>query len=139
MKATLIRYDQDQGGTFGVLILDGRPFCSTLEPMDKGNVANVSCIPGDTTYICGIVDSPKYGPTFEVQGVPGRSHILIHSGNLVEHTKGCILLGKYEGKLKGNRAVLNSGETFRHFLSMCVGLTEFPLEIVEAARLKEVA
>ena len=136
MKVTLIRYDEDRDGTFGVMLIGGKPFCSTLEPMDKGNAQDVSCIPAGT-YVCGIVDSPKYGSTFEVQNVPGRSHILIHSGNVIEHTKGCILLGEYEGKLKADRAVLNSGATFRKFMHSMIGLTDFELEIVEAARLKE--
>lgn len=136
MKVTIIRYDEDQDGTFGVMVVDGMPFASTLEPMDKGNATNVSCIPaGD--YDCGIVDSPRFGRTFEVKDVPGRSHILFHAGNVIEDTHGCILVGAYEGKLQGNRAVKNSGDTFRRFLSMCSGLTDFGLEIVEAARLKE--
>jgi hypothetical protein len=138
MQVTLIRYDEDKDGTFGVLIVDGRPFASTLEPLDKGNASNISCIPAGE-YVCGIVDSPRFGRTFEVQDVPGRDHILFHSGNVLEHTHGCILLGEYEGKLKGDRAVLNSGATFHRFLGLCVGLTEFRLEIVEAARLKEAA
>lgn len=132
MQATLIRYDEDLDGTFGVLIVDGRPLASTLEPMDKGNVRNVSCIPAGG-YECGIVDSPRFGRTFEVKDVPGRDHILFHAGNVMEDTHGCILLGEYEGKLKGDRAVLNSGNTFRRFLGLCSGLTGFGLRIVEAA------
>ncbi|BCS87347.1 DUF5675 family protein [Pseudodesulfovibrio sediminis] len=131
MQVRLIRYDEDQDGTFGVLLVDGRPFCSVLEPMDKGNAVNISCIPAGE-YVCGIVDSPRFGRTFEVKDVPGRSHILFHAGNVVEDTHGCLLLGEYEGKLHGDRAVLNSGNTFRRFLAACVGLTEYRLEILEA-------
>jgi hypothetical protein len=29
----------------------------------------------------------------EIAGVPGRSHILLHSGTLAAHSEGCILLG----------------------------------------------
>ncbi|WP_285907677.1 DUF5675 family protein [Pseudodesulfovibrio pelocollis] len=134
MGATLIRYDEDRDGTFGVLIIDGRPFCSTLEPPDLNNAANISCIPPGV-YTCGIVDSPRYGRTFEVQDVPGRTHILIHSGNIVAHTMGCILLGQYVGKLKGDRAVLNSGATFSRFMAQMSGLTEFRLTILETAGL----
>jgi hypothetical protein len=138
MQATLIRYDEDRDGTFGVLLIDGKPFAATLEPMDRGNARNVSCIPAGE-YLCSIVDSPHFGRTFEVQDVPDRDHILFHSGNVIEDTAGCILVGEREGKLRGDRAVLNSGATFRRFLATCSGLTEFRLEIVEAARLVEAA
>ncbi|XXJ19867.1 DUF5675 family protein [Desulfovibrio caledoniensis] len=138
MQATLIRYDEDRDGTFGVLLVDGRPFASTLEPMDRGNARNVSRIPAGE-YLCSIVDSPRFGRTFEVLDVPGRDHILFHAGNVIEDTAGCILLGEREGKLHGNRAVLNSGATFGRFLAACSGLTEFRLGIVEAARLVRAA
>ncbi|NDV19236.1 hypothetical protein GO013_07360 [Pseudodesulfovibrio sp. JC047] len=138
MKVTIIRYDEDQDGTFGVMLVDGMPFASTLEPMDKGNAVNISCIPAGE-YECGIVDSPRFGRTFEVNNVPGRSHILFHAGNVVGDTRGCILLGAHEGILHGDRAVLNSGNTFRRFLAMCSGLTGFDVKILEAERLKEAA
>ena len=135
MKVKLIRYDEDKDGTFGVLLIDGKAFCSTLEPVDRDNRANVSCIPGDAIYKCEAVESPRYGKTFEVVDVPGRSHILFHAGNFAKDTKGCILLGEHEGKLFGDRAVLNSGKTFAKFLKKLPPITGFTLEIVEAAKL----
>ncbi|WDP86146.1 MAG: hypothetical protein HUN05_14270 [Desulfobacter sp.] len=75
--------------------------------------------------------SPKYGDTFEITGVPNRTHVLIHPGNLVKHTRGCVLLGQYFGKLTGNRAVLNSGVTFKNFLNRAGTTSSFELEIRE--------
>lgn len=74
----------------------------------------------------------KYPDTFEVTGVQGRSYILFHSGNVEGHTEGCILLGEKIGKLREDRAILNSGKTFNNFIKELVLQDEFKLTIVEA-------
>lgn len=129
-KAELIRLEKGYDGTFGVLRLDGQVFCVTLEPPDRGNAANVSCIPAGR-YACRRVESPRFGVTYEVTGVPGRSHILLHPGNLTEDTHGCVLLGKHFGLLRGDRAVLNSGRTFTEFMERCHDAEGFPFVIEE--------
>lgn len=130
MKVDIIRVEEGSEGTFGVLRLDGFAFCVTLEPPDLDNRANVSNIPPGT-YRAVRVKSPRYGETYEITGVPGRSHILFHAGNVVEHTKGCVLLGQYFGKLKGDRAVLNSGVTFAQFLAAVGGVPAFTVNVLE--------
>jgi hypothetical protein len=89
----------------------------------------VSSIPAQQ-YICRPYKSPTHGKTFQVRNVPGRDHILFHAGNLAKHTEGCILLGEHFGKLKGDRAILNSGATFKAFLAE-VGERPFHLTIYE--------
>jgi hypothetical protein len=127
----LIRLEEDfLHGTFGVLKIDKEVFCVTLEPPDKENVQNVSSIPAQQ-YECHRYDSPKYGETFKVMHVPGRDHVLFHGGNIVSHTKGCILLAQYFGKLKGNRAVLNSGATFKNFMRVMENQNQFHLTVKE--------
>lgn len=111
----LIRLEETEQGTFGVLKIDKRVFCVTLEPSDEENASNISSIPAQQ-YMCERVYSPKYGETFEIRNVPERTHVLFHAGNIAKHTKGCVLLGEYFGKLKGDRAVLNSGNTFKFFM-----------------------
>ena len=118
-------------GVFGVLRVQKEVFCVTLEPPDFNNAKNISCIPAGQ-YVCCRVKSPRFGNTFEVRHVPDRSKILFHAGNTVSDTEGCILLASGYGKLKGNRAVLNSGATFNLFLSQMQGLDEFGLTIREA-------
>lgn len=115
----LIRLETGHEGTIGVLKINKRVFCSTLEPPDLQNARGASNIPAGQ-YCCGFVLSPKFGPAYEVQNVPGRSSILFHAGNTVDHTQGCILLGQYPGKLRGDRAVLNSGKTFKRFMDIVV-------------------
>lgn len=126
----IIRLEESDDGTFGVMMIDGHVFCVTLEPPDLDNKSNVSNIPpGSYTLRRGM--SPKYGETFEISGVRSRSHILIHAGNIVDHTKGCVLVAQYFGKLKGDRAVLNSGKTFRSFMAKMEGMQACTIDIVE--------
>lgn len=113
----LIRLEANlEFGTFGVLRINKRVFCVTLEPPDLENQLNRSSIPAGQYFMKRTV-SMSYGHTFEVCDVPGRAHILFHPGNLVSHTQGCILLARHYGKLAGNRAVLNSGRTFKAFMA----------------------
>ncbi len=130
MNIKLIRLEESDDGTFGALVIGGKVFCVTLEPPDEGNQRNISNIP-PYKYICVRIKSLKYGNTFEVTNVPGRSHILFHRGNEVKDTKGCILLGNQFGKLRSERAILNSGFTFSMFMNMMTNVDAFELEIVE--------
>ena len=117
-------------GTFGALRFDTEAFCVTLEPPNFANMRNISCIPA-AQYMCGRVVSPKFGDTFEVRHVPNRSSILFHPGNRVKDTEGCIVTAQYFGKLRGDRAVLNSGATFKRFMDKLDGEDEFHLTIRE--------
>lgn len=131
MILELIRLEEnDQFGTFGVLKINKEVFCVTLEPSDKLNAPCVSSIPAQQ-YKCKRITSPKYGETFEVTKVPGRDHVLFHSGNIVEHTQGCILLAQHFGKLNHNRGILNSGVTFQNFMRELKGVGEAHLTIRE--------
>lgn len=121
----------DDHGTYGVLIDGTRPFAVTLERPWLNNEKSASCIPAGQ-YTCRRVRSPKFGNTFEVTGVPGRTHILFHKGNQVEETQGCILVAEQFGKLgNGNVAVLQSGAGHAEFMLLLSGLDEFALNVVE--------
>lgn len=118
--AELIRLEESHQGTIGVLRINKEVFCMTLEPPDELNVSNISHIPAQQ-YLCNPYTSPKYKETYIVDGVPGRDYILFHAGNTASHTHGCILLGSTTGKLRGERAVLNSGKTFERFMEKMGG------------------
>jgi hypothetical protein len=115
-------------GTFGVLKIQKQVFCVTLEPADLLNRPNESCIPAQQ-YWCNRIVSPKFGETFEVKNVPGRTMILFHPGNFEEHTDGCILLAQHFGKIGKNRGVLNSGETWTKFMNKMFDFPGFHLTI----------
>ena len=82
----------DPTGTLGELILNGKIICQTLERPWKDNTPEISCIPTGE-YLCKRTNSPKFGETFEITNVPNRTHILMHSGNYVTDSTGCVLLG----------------------------------------------
>lgn len=73
-------------------LFDGKYLCDTLELPRR---AKRCCIP-DGSYTFVMCKSPKFGRVLpRLVDVPGRSGILIHSGNTVKDTLGCILVGKY--------------------------------------------
>lgn len=104
-------------GTFGVLVVDGEAFCVTLEPYSRNNAASVSNINAGQ-YLCEVVNSPAWGHTYTVTNVEGRDYIRFHSGNTDDNTEGCIIIAQYFGKLQGDRAVLNSGNTHKAFMEL---------------------
>ena len=127
----IIRLEENfKYGTFGVMKLNKEVFCVTLEPPDIENTKNISSIPAQQ-YLCRRIISPKYSECFEIQDIPNRDHVLFHAGNVVEHTKGCVILAEHYGKLQENRAILNSGNTFKKFMKLMEGYNEFHLTIRE--------
>jgi hypothetical protein len=126
----LIRLEDCHDGTFGILKINKEVFCVTLEPPDNLNRSEKSCIPAQQ-YVCNRYKSPSYGDTFIVHNVPSRSGILFHPGNTRKDTAGCIIVAQYFGKLRGFRAILNSGKTFREFMEIMAGEQQFHLTIKE--------
>lgn len=124
----LIRLEEGPEGTFGVLKVNKRIFCMTLEPKDMLNEQNISCIPAPQQYTCQ-KRMTKYGETFEAMNVPGRAGILFHSGNFLGDTLGCILLGQYTSKLRDERGVFNSGNTMKAFMEKMKDIDSFLLTI----------
>lgn len=127
----IIRVEERDEGTFGVVTICGQAFCVCLEKPDRLNAGNISNIPPGQ-YVCKKYSSPKFKKTFQVMDVVNRSLILFHKGNLVRDSRGCILLAQHFGKLNGKRAVLNSGKTFKRFMEIMEGVDKFYLTIVES-------
>ena len=121
LNVELFRLMRSNQGTLGKLFCEGFS-CYTLELPWRDNKRSISCIPPES-YEVKTRLSPKYGKIYWVSDVPGRSFILIHSGNWAGDTKkgfkthvnGCILLGQKRGLLAGQLAVLNSRITVRRF------------------------
>ena len=123
----LIRYYTPMG-TFGEL--GGRMISRwcTVEKEWVDNEKYISCIPEDA-YLCERTDSPRFGETFEVVGVPNRFGILFHVANFEENVQGCIGLGTDIGTINDRWAVLNSKDAFREFMEYMEGEDEFILDI----------
>ena len=100
----LLRLDRaylpDGSGTFGCLSI-GEARLYTLERPWLGNERSVSCIP-EGVYTMGLRTSPVVQRTsrgshpqgWEIEDVPGRTFIMIHPGNYVRNSEGCVLIGK---------------------------------------------
>ena len=115
----LVRKARMDKYTIGVLIIDGRKFCDTLEDkvrdlIDKngdgdfddqgeGKVYAETAIPAGTYDIVVTKSSTFKRELPLLLNVPGFSGIRIHSGNTAEHSKGCILVGNNTaiGKVTG--------------------------------------
>ena len=129
-QVKIIRVESDfMHGTFGVLLINGEATCVTLEKYWYGNQPYHSCIyPGQ--FLVVKHTSLKYGWTFKVLGVQGRTDILFHVGNFENDTNGCILLGEKYGVIQGKRCIKNSLLAFQNFMDKLKGVEAFKLNII---------
>ena len=124
MKSVILkRYESGDHGSFGFLIGPGFKL-HVIELPWRDNRSNLSCIPAGK-YRCELVRSPRFGVVYHVKNVPGRSHVLIHSGNYAgdslkgwkTHSHGCILPARKRGRLGKQKAVLCSKSALSAFMS----------------------
>ncbi len=126
LNVTLERISTSDHGSVGVVFINGKFFCYSMERPERYNNRNISCIP-EGTYTVKWCKSPRYGWCYQVTDVKGRSYILIHPGNyggdtllgFRSDTNGCLIFGKRRGTLTYNNksqiAVLVSRPTIRKF------------------------
>ena len=131
MILDLLRVGQSGRGTFGVIRFGSVPFVLTLERPWQDNQQNVSCIPAGR-YRCERIRSPKFGWTFEVTNVPNRTHVLFHSGNTLEDTHGCILVGEEFSGTWDKPMLASSQRGFVEFLNLLDGVNAFELNVMDA-------
>jgi hypothetical protein len=131
MVLDLVRVGQSVLGTFGVLRHGMVPFVLTLERPWQDNAPEISCIPAGR-YVCHRVKSPKFGITFEVMQVPGRSNILLHSGNTLEDTHGCILIGEEFGGTWAAPDLRSSQRGLQELFRYLDGIPAFDLNVIDA-------
>ena len=116
MDLLLKRIARKSTYTIGNLSIDGKIVCDTLEDADlwltqgmplieieRRKVSGKTAIPIGK-YAVTLEWSPKFSPRHNgrrmplLHDVPGFTGILIHEGNTVEDTSGCILVGRNTGK-----------------------------------------
>lgn len=136
----LLRVAYRHDSTLGVLIdsgtdenrdSEGEPFAVTCEEVWKDNLPQISCIPHGE-YICQRVNSPKFGSTFQIMDVPGRSHILFHKGNTTADTLGCVLVAESYERINGVVGVAQSDKGYKELMSRLSDVDRFRLIITEA-------
>jgi hypothetical protein len=111
MQIDLIRTQFGNDATNGLLFIDGKFECYTLEDQYQAvKVMHETCIPEGSYEIkfrkvggfhqrySERYKNAHYGMLW-LQDVPEFEYILIHSGNTDEHTSGCILVGNTQQDL----------------------------------------
>lgn len=123
MEIIVTRQFKKPSYIIGSMTINGQWFCNTLEPpigTDKETITSGSGVAiKQGRYRMRIVFSPKFQTHLPcLDNVPGRFGILVHAGNSVRDTKGCILVGKNTrpGKVLQSKDTLN---TFINKLRKC--------------------
>ena len=124
----IVRLEESTEGTLGILRVQKNVRMWTLEPPDFLNEKRISSIPAQQ-YEMIRWNSPHFGETFKVKDVPGRTQILFHSGNTIQDTKGCIILGS--GLLDNKKGVSESRKAFTKFMQILDGYDKAHLTILE--------
>lgn len=103
MNITVKRHTCKKHSTVGSMHIDGTYFCDTLEDRvrrlpEEVKIWGKTAIPAGT-YKIVMHDSPKFKRRLPMLlDVPYFTGILIHRGNKVEDTQGCILVGEKHGE-----------------------------------------
>jgi hypothetical protein len=117
-------YMPDGSCVIGKLTLPDGWSCFTMERPWLNNQPSISCIP-EGLYSMGMRSSSVVTRTsqsefiegWEIQGVVGRSYIMIHPGNWAHNSEGCILPGDGIGfGGDGGLMVKDSRSTFRELM-----------------------
>lgn len=76
--------------TDGLIFIEGILLCRSIELRWANNERNVSCVP-EGVYPVTIIQHPKFGECLQINGVKGRSGILVHVANDAQkELRGCI-------------------------------------------------
>ena len=126
MNIKLPRIKSDQLGTNGILSINGKVECYTLE--DAWHVAKIQ---GQTRIPAGTYEiklrnegglTQKYQERFSdihkgmlhLQDVPNYKYVYLHVGNTEKHTEGCILVGLGSSMIEDKKNVSYSVDAYRH-------------------------
>lgn len=129
-RITLERFVQNELVTFGKMHLEwvkDHPDIYTLELPWRNNERMISCVPRGI-YNAIPHNSAKWPNTWQILTVPNRTAILIHVGNYVRNTDGCILPGF--GIDESIPMVQRSGNAMR-YLRQVIGKDNFSIEITD--------
>lgn len=140
IKVQIIRFSSSDQGTLGYFISEGFQ-ARIIELPWKDNATNISCIPAGK-YQCVYRYSKKFREHYYVMNINGRTYVLIHSGNFAgdtskgykTHSHGCLIIGKYHGKIDGQDAVLLSRPTLRGLVKH-MNMQLFEVEIIDSYKM----
>lgn len=125
----LRRLEQTDFASYGQLVdAEENVICLTLELPWRDNHANTSCIPVGM-YVAHRFRGKRPYDVFKLDGVPGRSDIELHIGNLPHDTEGCVLLGSNLWPINGQPGIAGSEAAFRRFMDHMKGVDSFTLVV----------
>ena len=76
--------------TDGLIFIKGILLCRSIELRWANNERNISCVP-EGVYPVAIIQHPKFGECLQINGVKGRTGILVHVANDAQkELRGCI-------------------------------------------------
>lgn len=126
MDLILLRYNSENDYTDGLLFVDGKFECYTLEDEERSlKVWGETRIPDGTYFVELRTEGGfhqryinKFGKNFHkgmlwIKDVPGFEYILFHIGNTDKDTAGCILVGSTADKDKN--FIGASGKAYKDF------------------------
>lgn len=133
MKLILQRVGEKHNATLGRLYVPGtNRIIYTLEDAWRDNKRNESCIPvGEYEFAphgWGQPANAHFKRVWRLKNVPGREGILIHSGNTIEDTSGCILIG-FDSSVALGHAVIFHSRPAIDLLREIVGIQSGTLDI----------
>lgn len=94
MLLTLVRIKQTKHAVMGVLLVDGKRMCDTMEPPLVPNATHPKGAIPMGYYKVSLTRSPRFGRVLPLlHMVPGFEGVRIHAGNSPKDTSGCVLVG----------------------------------------------
>lgn len=119
----LQRITSNSKGTYGVICIgvkkDYQPITVSYELPDNQNKDRVSCIPsGEYPFTAEkhkLAGKAKY--VLRLENVPSRDGVLVHIGNGIKDTLGCIIVGEQFEQYLGSDGVLQSSVALIQILS----------------------
>lgn len=123
-------------GTLGRLELPGGAAFVTLEQPWRNNAKGESCIPAGV-YPMEMRQSPmvyrtsakQFARGWEIRGVPNRSLIMVHPGNWMDDSNGCILVGRQFDVIKGKPGITSSRAAFTDMMGRLSMRDDWRIEI----------
>lgn len=94
MFLKIVRYNLASDYTLGLVFLNDKYFCDSLERPWLDNTPFISCIPIGK-YAIELREDPNAhnNPAYIIKDVPGRTNIEMHAANAVSELEGCIAIG----------------------------------------------